>query len=128
MKKKWLWKISKVLIWIPTVILIVGIDPQLVRNIGWSESYLPLLLSVGVALDYDLRGLVEGWWQRKVSVLIGLMVLYWQILRMSNWFEVGLVIIWLVYLTRDRLIRILKARQNEDIKTGFKPPNKKTSL
>ncbi len=116
-KQKWLVTLSKILVWIPTGIIIIWVDPELIRNVGWNDSYLPFLISVGIALDYSFKGIIDGWWQRKVSTLIVLLGLYLQMLRVSNWFELGLVIGWLVYLTKEGSIRILKVRSHEDIKT-----------
>ncbi len=128
MKNKGLIYLSKVLIWLPTAMIIVWIDPKLIENVGWTKSYLPLLITIGGAVAYDLRGIIKCWWQRWISVLILLTVIYLQILRASNWFEAGLVLMWLAYLTKNRLVRILKARQNESFQTKSQPPNPKAGL
>lgn len=95
---KGLFWLSQILIWLPVIGLVVGVDPNLVKDIGWNNSYLPLLMGVGIALYYNLIKIIKNRAKRMITVLLVIMILYLQILRASNWFEVGLVGLWLGYL------------------------------
>ena len=98
-KIKWLKGLSYLFAWLPLVILVVGIDPDLVKDVGWPNSYLPLGLSLWLGLEVSLRKVVKVRWKRWITESLIIMMIYLQIWRMSNWFEIGLGIVWLYYLT-----------------------------
>jgi len=67
--KKWLKAISFGLVWLPVALMIVYVDPNLVKDVGIQNSYLPFVILVWLALLYDLQISLKSW---RLSVAISI--------------------------------------------------------
>lgn len=115
---KWIPKIlSLVVLWGAVLVVFVYIEPEMLKDIVWPNSYLPMLILLFVSIFYTFLLVVKKLW---ASLLMSLTIMLAIVLSMNGIMHIGLLIVILltliiesVYIYRGNEKNITKNEQQD---------------